>query len=79
MTIEKTIDLRKTIYDLCKQDINIPGILAEAGFSDIVKPGMIETAGRFMTIPKGMALKHIRPETIREVFARHGYTIEEGL
>lgn len=75
----RAIDLRKTVFELCKEDASIPGILAEAGFSDIVKPGMIETAGRFMTIPKGIALKHIRPETIREAFARHGYTIEEGL
>ena len=32
-------------------------ILAEIGFVDILKPGMLNTAGRFMTIPKGAAMR----------------------
>jgi hypothetical protein len=75
---DKTLDFKKTVYELCVSDPNIPAILAETGFRDIVKPGMLATAGRFMTIPKGAALKGIDLETVKQIFKGHGYTIKEG-
>ena len=51
----KTISLRQSVYALCAQYPEIREILAEIGFRDITKPGMLETAVRFMTIPKGAA------------------------
>ena len=74
---ERIVDLSKTVHDLCTKDPNIAGILAEAGFSDILKPGMLQTAGRFMTIHKGAAMKHIDIQDVREIFVRHGYTVKE--
>jgi hypothetical protein len=38
---------------------------------------MLETAGRFMTIPKGAALKKIEMDRIRKEFADNGYRIKE--
>jgi selenophosphate synthetase-related protein len=55
----------------------IPNILKELGFKDITNPGMLNTAGRFMTIPKGAAMKKIPIETIKESFINHGYEIKE--
>ena len=52
-TIEKTIDLSKSVHDLCVLFPEIKGIMEELGFKDITKPGMLNTAGRFMTLPKG--------------------------
>lgn len=74
---EKVIDFNKTVYELCNSNSEIPNILKELGFKDITTPGMLNTAGRFMTIPKGAAMKKIPMETIKESFINHGYEIRE--
>ena len=57
MTTIRTIDLTRSVHSLCSEYPEIASIMAELGFTDIVKPGMLATAGRFMTIPKGAAMK----------------------
>lgn len=73
----KVLDFNLTVYELCTADPGIIPILAEAGFSDITKQGMLATAGRFMTIPKGAAFKKLNLEDIKQVLVQHGYTIKE--
>ncbi|ROR27215.1 uncharacterized protein DUF1858 [Mobilisporobacter senegalensis] len=73
----KMIDLKKTVHDLCSKDQDLPMILAEIGFKDITKPGMLVTAGRFMTIPKGAIAKNIDIEVIKQELIKRGYTIVE--
>ncbi len=75
---EKIVDFNKTVYELCIDNDEIPTILAELGFKDITKPGMISTAGRFMTINKGAALKKIDIELIKEKFENLGYKVIGG-
>lgn len=53
-------------------------MLEEAGFSEVTKPGMLATAGRFMTLPKGAALKKLDLKTAKQTFAKHGYALKEG-
>ncbi|NLL78028.1 MAG: DUF1858 domain-containing protein [Clostridiales bacterium] len=74
---DKILDLNSTVYELCSADSGIIPILAEAGFTDITKPGMLATAGRFMTIPKGASFKKLNLEDIKHIFTQHGYTIKE--
>ncbi|HOB64040.1 MAG TPA: DUF1858 domain-containing protein [Clostridia bacterium] len=74
---EKIIDLTKTVHELVKSNENIKDILAEIGFTDILKPGMLATAGRFMTIPKGAAFKKIDMSRVKEAFIARGYKIKE--
>ncbi len=69
------IDLNKTVYELCTNDPAIKQVLSEIGFSDILNPGMINTAGRFMTIPKGAVLKKIDIKTVVNVFRENGYDV----
>ncbi len=71
------IDFNKTVYELCKENENVAEILAEIGFKDITKPGMINTAGRFMTIPKGAKAKDFNIEEIKKQFIKRGYEIKE--
>lgn len=71
------IDFNKTVHDLCKEYPEVKNILAELGFSDITKPGMLETAGRFMTIKKGSIAKGIDIEKIKQEFIRRGYEIKQ--
>jgi hypothetical protein len=47
------------------------------GFHDIAKPGMLQTAGRFMTLSKGISLKKVAMETVERTFLQHGFTIQK--
>ena len=68
------IDLNETVYTLCTKHPDLIEILSGLGFTDITKPGMLQTAGRFMTPAKGAALKHISLEQIIQTLSEHGYT-----
>ncbi len=73
--MEKKLDMKRTVYELCKEHPELPEILAELGFTEIIKPGMLATAGRFMTIPKGAAMKKLNLESIKETLELKGYDI----
>lgn len=75
MKMEKVIDLNNTVYEICIKDPAVKEILSELGFTDILKPGMLTTAGKFMTIPKGAKLKKIDIDTVKKAFTEHGYTL----
>jgi len=70
------IDLNETVYTLCTNHPDLIEILSALGFTDITKPGMLQTAGRFMSPVKGAALKHIPLEQIVATLATHGYAAE---
>lgn len=73
--MEKTIDLQKTVYELCKQDGFVIEIMKELGFENITKPGMMQTAGKIMTIPRGARMRGIDITDIIKTFERHGYVV----
>ena len=75
--MNKKIYLSKTVYELCTEYPEIADILSGLGFHDILKPGMIQTAGRFMTIPKGAVMKKINLDRIIETLKEYGYQIVE--
>ncbi len=75
--MSKLIDFNMTIYELSKNNPEIIEIMSSIGFNDITKPGMISTAGRFMTIAKGAATKKIDLDKIKEEFIQRGYDIKE--
>lgn len=75
--MEKIIDLNKTVFELSKENKEIIHIMKELGFDKIVNEGMLSTAGRFMTIPKGAAMKGIDIEKIKQAFISKGYKIKE--
>jgi hypothetical protein len=75
--LNKTVDLSKSIHDICALYPEIKELMQNLGFTDIVKPGMLGTAGRFMTIPKGAAMKGISLEKIKAEFQKEGYQIQE--
>lgn len=75
--VEKTINMSRSIHDICSEYPEVKEIMTELGFQDITKPGMLNTAGRFMTIPKGAAMKGIGLEKIKEAFVKNGFRIQE--
>ena len=67
------IDLNESVFSLCTKHPELVTILSELGFTDITKPGMLQSAGRFMTPVKGAALKHIALDKIIEALTARGY------
>ena len=67
------IDLNETVYSLCTKHPELVTILSELGFTDITKPGILQSAGRFMTPVKGAALKHIALDDMVKTLTACGY------
>lgn len=76
--MKKRIDLSKSVYELCRDDKNITGIMKTLGFDQITDPAMLNTVGRFMTIPKGAVLKKISMDDVKRVFDENGYELVNG-
>lgn len=75
--MNKVIDLSKTVYEICTEHPEVIAIMQELGFEGITSPGMLNTAGRFMTLPKGSVMKNISLDKLKEVFINKGYQIKE--
>lgn len=73
---KKIIDLNNSLFTLVNAYPELVEILLSLGFKDIVKPGMIQTAGRFMTIPKGAAMKKIDLGMIISIFSENGFDVQ---
>ncbi|MDD2371160.1 MAG: DUF1858 domain-containing protein [Firmicutes bacterium] len=73
--MEKQIDLKKSVYELVKAYPDLKNLLVELGFKDIVLPGMLETAGRIMTLEKGAKLKHYELSNIIKKLEDNGYKV----
>ena len=75
--MEKIIDFQKTVYELCKDDPFVIEMMIELGFEQITKPGMLQTAGRVMTISKGARMRGIDLSDIVQTCEKHGYIVRE--
>ncbi len=75
--MEKTIDLSKSVFEICRDHPEMIEVMGELGFENIATPGMLNTAGRFMTIPKGAEMKKISLEHIIEVLKQKGFIVSE--
>ncbi len=77
IAMRKTIDFNKSIFEICNENPEIVDIMKALGFDSIGNPAMLNTAGRFMTIPKGAAMKKINLDHIKEILINKGYDITE--
>lgn len=75
--MDKVVDFEKSVYELCTEDPLIIEIMTELGFEKVTKQGMLQTAGRVMTIPKGARMRNIELTKIIEIFEKHGYTVKQ--
>ena len=76
--MNKKLDITKSVYELCREDKDIIGIMKTLGFEQIADPAMLNTVGRFMTVPKGAVLKKISMDDIKRVFDEKGYEFING-
>lgn len=72
---EMEIDFSKSLFELVSQYPIVKDLMLEIGFKDIVKPGMLQTAGRYVTIPKGAKMKKIPLEKVITTFEEKGFKI----
>jgi hypothetical protein len=72
------INSTTSIYDLVKEYPEVKEVMAELGFTDIVKPGMLQSVGRVMTLEKGARMKSVDWATIVAAFDDNGYTLTKG-
>lgn len=73
--MEKVLRMDESIFEMVSRHPEVVEIMVKLGFKDIAKPGMLQTAGRFMTLSKGIKLKEMDLETVRLAFERHGFEI----
>ena len=71
----KRIDLSRSVHALCGEYTELLEVMKDLGFKDIVMPGMLSTAGRLMTIPKGAAMKKIDLNVIIERLKSEGFDV----
>ena len=72
----KKLDLSKSLYELVTLYPEIKDLMYKLGFDAIAKPGMLQTVGRYVTIPKGAKMKHIPMDQIIKTFEANGFEVE---
>lgn len=55
----KTVDFNDSLANIIKQYPELLDILYDFGFTQIKAPGMLQTAGKFMTLKMGCELRKI--------------------
>ncbi len=73
--MQKPLDVKQSVHALCTAYPELISVLQQLGFTDISKPGMLKTAGRFMTLEKGAAMKGIAWDRVLQTLEEHGFTI----
>lgn len=71
----RTLDMNRPVADLVRENPELAEILKELGFTEIVKPLMLNTVGRMMTIPKGADAKDISLRHVVETLREKGYVL----
>lgn len=74
--MDKVLDSNDSIFNLVSRYPEVIDIMVELGFHDIAKPGMLQTAGRFMTLAKGIKLKKMDAAVVKQAFERQGFVIK---
>ncbi len=74
----KEINLDQSLFTLLDHYPDLIEVLYDFGFTQIKLPGMIQSAGRFMTLRKGCEMKKLDIDLLVKIFIKLGYTIKEG-
>lgn len=74
----KEINLDQTLLSIVSQYPELIDLLYDFGFTQIKVPGMLQTAGRFMTLRSGCELRKIDIKLLELVLIEKGFTIKKG-
>ena len=73
----KTVDFKDSLANILKQYPELLDILYDFGFMQIKAPGMLQTAGKFMSLKMGCELRKIDISALEDHLISLGYTINE--
>lgn len=73
--MDRQLDMNKPVHDLVAQYPEVADIMKGLGFDKITNPAMLNSMGRFVTIPKGAAMNHIPLSKIKEAFEKAGFEV----
>lgn len=77
MFMLKEINIDHTLSVLINEYPELLDILYDFGFTQIKVPGMLSTAGRFMTLRMGCDLKKLDLVNLSIILKELGYTLKE--
>lgn len=72
----KEINLDQTLLSIVSQYPELIDLLYDFGFTQIKVPGMLQTAGRFMTLRSGCELRKIELENLIIELKYHCYIVK---
>ncbi len=72
----KKIDLNKSVYELASEYPELIDIMYDLGFTEISKKAMLNSVGKFMTIPKGAKMKNISMIDVVAALMKNGFELE---
>ena len=73
----KIVDFKDSLAYIIKQYPELLDILYDFGFTQIKAPGMLQTAGKFMTLKMGCELRKIDVSALEDHLISLGYTLNE--
>lgn len=65
-----------SVYEITKAHPEVLEIMVGLGFSHILRPGLVHTIGRTVSLEKGARLRSIDWEKVKAAFAKKGFEIE---
>ena len=71
------MDFNDSLANIIKQYPELLDILYDFGFTQIKAPGMLQTAGKFMTLKIGCELRKLDISALEDLLIEKGYTINE--
>ena len=74
--MNKEINLDQSLLSLVTTYPELIDILYDLGFTQIKAPGMLKTAGRFMTLRSGCELRKIELERLKEILILNSFIIK---
>ncbi|HKL84121.1 MAG TPA: DUF1858 domain-containing protein [Bacilli bacterium] len=73
----KTININESVHEVVSKDERVKTLLFELGFKEIIKPAMLQTVGKIMTIKKGAAMRGINLDVVKQKFEENGFEVVE--
>ncbi|MCH4057221.1 DUF1858 domain-containing protein [Lapidilactobacillus gannanensis] len=74
MTMKK-VSLDMTVYELVQQQPTIVPVMVALGLDGVTNPGLLQTAGRFMTLRKGAKMKSISISSLVKQLQQAGFEV----
>ncbi len=72
--MNKVIDLEMNVAGIAEEYPEVKNIMAELGFTDVVKPLALNTMGRMVTLVRGAGMKNIPLENVIRALQDNGFT-----